>query len=80
MSAFLARQKLISPDEPSGPREPNDEEEIDQSLAHLSTSTSQQNRQSKKGQVQSIAWDKDLEELSREKATADANRGVHNIG
>jgi hypothetical protein len=72
LSGFLARQKLLSDE--IFPREEVDEE-IDHSLDHLS-STMSSNRGPRKGQVQPIVWDKDLEEMSREKAIAEANRGT----
>jgi len=78
LSGFLARQNLSSDLDPVT-EQPDDQEEVDHSLAHLSTTASRPNQQSKKGKVQSIAWDKDLEEMSREKALAEANwvRGHH---
>lgn len=76
LSAFLARQKL-SPDEGIIAEPPGEEEEIDHTLDHLLTSNSQPIRQPKKGQVQSIAWDNDLEEMSRERAIAEANWGAY---
>lgn len=74
LSEFLAKQKL-APDEDIVQKPPDDDEEIDHSLAHLSTATAQPKQVSKKGQVQKITWDKDLEEMSREKAIAEANWG-----
>ena len=48
---------------------------MDHSLAHLSSSGPQQAHKSMKGRFQTIEWDEELENMSREKAAADANRG-----
>ncbi|KAI0944387.1 hypothetical protein AcW1_002115 [Taiwanofungus camphoratus] len=68
LSSFLERQRL-SPQPSSAPPPPD--EDVDTSLARL---TPYQSRaaQSKKGKVQQIEWDAGLEELSREKAAAEA--------
>ncbi|KAL5478834.1 hypothetical protein ACEPAI_2111 [Sanghuangporus weigelae] len=77
LSAFLARQRL----EDSEPRssvllinkEAEDDSDVDQSLAHLvpKSSASAHNR---KGKIQSVEWNEELEEMRREKEIADANR------
>ncbi|KAI8972540.1 hypothetical protein BD414DRAFT_517873 [Trametes punicea] len=72
LSSFLERQKLSS--EPSSALSPPDEDEdVDTSLVHI-TSHLKPQAQSKKGRVQQIEWNAELEELSREKAAADAAR------
>jgi len=58
----------------SDAQEEDDEDEIDHSLAHIS-SQRQPALQSKKGRVRTIEWDESLEQMSREKAVAEANRG-----
>lgn len=84
LSAFLEKQRRsdVDPDQalPLSPssilvdaRE-GDEDEIDDSLAHI-TSQRRPTLQSKKGRVQTIEWDESLERMSREKAVAEANRG-----
>ncbi|KAG1901238.1 uncharacterized protein F5891DRAFT_1223940 [Suillus fuscotomentosus] len=67
LSSFLARQVIGLP--------PVDDDDIDHELAHISSHripplTSQ------KGRVQAIEWDAELEEMSREKAAADASRDL----
>lgn len=77
LSNFLARQRL---DDAAGPSilkltdEP-DEDEVDHSLAHLNLVGSQSAHKPMKGRVQMVEWDEELENMSREKAIADANRG-----
>ena len=81
LSEFLAHQNL---DDAAGPNilalgtEP-DEEEVDHSLAHLMPRGSQSAHKSVKGRVQTIEWDEELENMSRDKAAADANRGKSNV-
>ncbi|OBZ74737.1 hypothetical protein A0H81_05279 [Grifola frondosa] len=70
LSAFLERQRL-SPGPSSAPPPPDEDEDIDTSLAHISARP-QSSVQSKKGRVQQIEWDPGLEEMSREKAAAEA--------
>lgn len=52
-----------------------EEDEIDPELAHL-TSHREAAARSKKGRVQTIEWDDALEDMHREKAVAEANRGA----
>ncbi|KAI0651361.1 hypothetical protein C8Q79DRAFT_1004657 [Trametes meyenii] len=72
LSSFLERQRLSS-----GPSvtQPEDDDDVDTSLAHI-TSRGKPPLQSKKGRVQQVEWDAELEELSREKAAADATRDL----
>ncbi|KAJ2988923.1 hypothetical protein NUW54_g8955 [Trametes sanguinea] len=75
LSSFLERQKLSDSAGPSTLLSPEDEEEdVDTSFAHITSNLKPQS-QTKKGKVQQIEWDAELEELSREKAAADATRG-----
>ena len=76
LSTFLERQRISEPEVVLG-LEVNkiDEEEIDASLAHIS-STHIGRPVDKKGKVQEIKWDRELDELSREKAAAEAQRGA----
>ena len=81
LSNFLARQRL---DDTAGPSilEPTnepDEDEVDHSLAHLNPVGLQSAHKSMKGRVQMIEWDEELENMNREKAIADANRGERKI-
>lgn len=76
LAGFLERQRLsdstraISVEKDAG----EDEDEIDESLAHI-TSQRQPALRSKKGRVQTIEWDASLEQMRRENAVAEANRG-----
>ncbi|KAI9057570.1 hypothetical protein FKP32DRAFT_1681428 [Trametes sanguinea] len=74
LSSFLERQKLSDSAGPSTLLSPEDEEEdVDTSFAHITSNLKPQS-QTKKGKVQQIEWNAELEELSREKAAADATR------
>lgn len=78
LSNFLARQKLddgVSPSVVGSATEPA-EDEIDHSLAHLKSTGSKSAHKPMKGRVEAVEWDEELENMSREKAAADANRGV----
>lgn len=73
ITSFLERQRLRDKNpEASPPHE--DEDAIDQSLAHL-TIGRQPADVSKKGRMRQIDWDESLEEMSREKDAAEASRG-----
>lgn len=76
LSSFLERQRLseASPGPSSAPPPP-EEEEVDETLAHIS-SRPQGPALSKKGKVQTIEWDDTLDEMTREKAAAEATWGV----
>ena len=82
LSNFLARQRLDDTTSPSilEPTNEPDEDEVDHSLAHLNPVGLQSVRKSMKGRVQMIEWDEELENMNREKAIADANRGERKIG
>ncbi|EGN92604.1 hypothetical protein SERLA73DRAFT_190779 [Serpula lacrymans var. lacrymans S7.3] len=76
LSAFLERQKLSDDSGPSTVSPPvDDDDDIDHSLDHIS-SHRQPVSQSKKGRVQTLEWDEALEEMSREKAAAEATRDL----
>lgn len=76
LSSFLARQRLSDVSETTVVALAQvDDDDIDHELAHISShrvppSTSQ------KGRIQAIEWDAELEEMSREKAAADASRDL----
>lgn len=55
---------------------PEDDDDIDHSLADLHLRETEKQNKDKKGKVRQIEWDNTLEELSREKAAADATRGT----
>lgn len=76
LSSFLARQRLSDLSETTVVAVAQvDYDDIDHELAHISSHripppTSQ------KGRIQAIEWDAELEEMSREKAAADASRDL----
>ncbi|KAI0702572.1 hypothetical protein C8Q76DRAFT_227354 [Earliella scabrosa] len=74
LSAFLERQRL-SPQPSSAPPPPDEDDDVDTSLAHIGSQPTT-GSQSKKGRVQQIEWDAELEEMSREKAAAEATRDL----
>ncbi|KAI0729145.1 hypothetical protein C8Q72DRAFT_993575 [Fomitopsis betulina] len=71
LSSFLERQRL-SDHESSAPPPPDEDPEIDASVASILPGTQGHVPQSKKGKVQQIEWDQSLEAMSREKAAAEA--------
>ncbi|EPS99296.1 hypothetical protein FOMPIDRAFT_1124665 [Fomitopsis schrenkii] len=71
LSSFLERQRL-SPQESSAPLPPEEDPEIDASVASILPGRQGGASQSKKGKVQQIEWDESLEAMSREKAAAEA--------
>lgn len=76
LSSFLGGQRLS--DDPVSSLQatlPDDDDDVDHSLAHISSRGVGAEALSRKGKVEQIAWDDELDELSREKAVADANRG-----
>ncbi|KAG7443816.1 uncharacterized protein BT62DRAFT_934772 [Guyanagaster necrorhizus] len=77
LSSFLQRQKLS--DNPGSSLQtipPDNNDDIDHSLAHISSRGIGSEAPSRKGKVEQIVWDDELDELSREKAVADANRDL----
>lgn len=78
LSSFLERQRIsdaTSPG-PSSALPPPHDEEIDESLAHISSKPPKRVSQSKKGRVQTVEWDEELDEMTREKAAAEATWGM----
>ena len=78
LSAFLERQRISEPATFSAaPQEDDDDDDddIDHDLDHI-TSGREAYTRPKKGNVQTIIWDKELEEMKREKDAAEAARGV----
>ena len=74
LSSFLERQKLSD----AGPLLPPPDEtddDVDTSLSHIGTRP-QISGASRKGKVKQIDWDEGLEELSRDKASAEATWGT----
>lgn len=83
LSSFLERQRIS--DEPSAilnaaeEKKDYDEDDVDTSLAHISSNPSRSAAaaSSKKGKVEEIAWDDELDEMTREKKAAEANWGEY---
>jgi hypothetical protein len=78
LSAFLARQRLEDLPEPLLVPARVDEDDVDHSLAHL-TSNSLTDRQSRKGKARQIEWDASLEEMQHDKSVAQAQSGAYHI-
>jgi len=80
LSSFLERQRLS--DDVGLPFQVADkgdvQHDVDKSLAHISSDPSATKTQlsSKKGKVQRIEWDEELDEMNREKKAAEASRGL----
>ena len=75
LSDFLARQRLDDAASIPKPKTEPDEDEVDHSLAHLTSVGFRSAQKPMKGRVQTKEWDEELENMIREKAAADANRG-----
>ncbi|KAJ6540494.1 hypothetical protein B0H19DRAFT_1175754 [Mycena capillaripes] len=73
LSSFLERQRISDAPGPSvlPASEFVDEDDVDHSLAHIS-SAGVKPAASRKGKVEQIEWDDELDELEREKASAEA--------
>jgi hypothetical protein len=78
LSTFLERQRLADVHASSllAPSDARDDEEVDHSLAHISSRPGASTQLPRKGQVQSINWDNELEQMSRERTAAEAARGT----
>ncbi|TFK92906.1 hypothetical protein K466DRAFT_594841 [Polyporus arcularius HHB13444] len=74
ISSLLERQRLSPGPSVVSPASDEDDD-VDKSLAHIG-GEGRVLAQSKKGRVQQIEWDAELEELSREKAAAEATRDL----
>ncbi|KAJ7046326.1 hypothetical protein C8F04DRAFT_1063958 [Mycena alexandri] len=73
LSSFLERQRIS--DEPAlTPTDPVDEGDVDHTLAHISSGgiAKTVGGSSRKGKVEQIEWDDELDALEREKASAEA--------
>ncbi|KAI0318190.1 hypothetical protein OF83DRAFT_1057292 [Amylostereum chailletii] len=74
LSKFLERQRseaLPDPIAPSHEGTDDDDDDVDHSLAHI-TSKKTPGASSMKGKIKQIEWDASFEEMSREKAEAEA--------
>ncbi|OJA20276.1 putative protein 28 [Rhizopogon vesiculosus] len=75
LSSFLAKQRLSDVSEVTAGVPQVDDDDVDHELAHISSHRNPPST-SQKGRVQTIEWDAELEEMSREKAAADASRDL----
>ncbi|KAH9176135.1 hypothetical protein EDB89DRAFT_1846721 [Lactarius sanguifluus] len=72
LSAFLARQRLEDSSKPLfGQATTDDDDDVDPSLAHINSNSSNK-RPSTKGKAQQIEWDASLEEMEHNKNVAQA--------
>ena len=74
LSSFLEKQRISDPQPSSAPPPADDDDDIDTSIAPVAGRGPVSNVM--KGKIQQVEWDSSLEELSREKAAADATRGA----
>ncbi|EAU85744.1 hypothetical protein CC1G_04961 [Coprinopsis cinerea okayama7 len=77
LSTFLEKQRISSPSPTSlAPLEKGkdavNEDEVDASLAHISSKPTNRVTADRKGKVQQIEWDAELDEMTREKEAAEA--------
>lgn len=71
----MERQRISDAVGPSAlPPDAVDDEDVDKTLAHISSHRTAA-VPSRKGKVEQIEWDEGLDELSREKASAEATWG-----
>lgn len=77
LSAFLERQRVSDLPEPlsSPPNDDIDQDDVDHTLSHITSLTRSSKPQ--KGNLKQIQWNEELDELSREKASAEATRGEY---
>jgi len=75
LSAFLERQRISEAATLSTAPQEDDDDDIDHDLDHITSGRKAYTRP-KKGNVQTVIWDQDLEEMKREKDAAEAARGV----
>ncbi|PPQ94353.1 hypothetical protein CVT25_000681 [Psilocybe cyanescens] len=83
LSAFLEKQKIL---DEAGPllsvteKKDYDDDDVDTSLAHITSNPSHNAAKalSKKGKVEQVAWDEELDEMSREKKAAEATWELKN--
>ncbi|KAF5329270.1 hypothetical protein D9619_009309 [Psilocybe cf. subviscida] len=77
LSEFLDKQKIsdaAGPTERIAEQKDYDEDDVDTSLAHITSGDGRNHLQasSKKGKIAQIAWDDELDDMSREKNAAEA--------
>ncbi|KAF8174228.1 hypothetical protein BJ912DRAFT_1033864 [Pholiota molesta] len=83
LSSFLERQRISDEAGPTlraAEKKDYDDDDVDTSLAHITSNASRSATQtaSKKGKVEEITWDEDLDEMSRKKKAAEATWELKN--
>ncbi|KAG6910460.1 hypothetical protein DXG01_010385 [Tephrocybe rancida] len=71
LSAFLERQKISDAGPSIIPADTTEDDDVDTSLAHIGSGSCVA-VPTRKGKVENIEWDEELDEMSREKASAEA--------
>ena len=78
LSNFLERQRLADdtdlPSIPGASKDNKDDEDVDTTLAHISSYPSQAT--SKKGKIEQIVWDEEFDRMNRDKKAAEATWGM----
>ena len=73
LSAFLERQRISESGPSVLPTDDVDQDDVDHTLAHISSDTPSSGPQ--KGKVMQIEWDNELDQMIRDKASAEAAWG-----
>ena len=82
LSNFLEKQRLADdtdlPTIPGASKDNKDVEDVDTTLAHISSYPSRLNPQatSKKGKLEQIIWDEEIDRMNRDKKAAEATWGT----
>ena len=82
LSNFLERQRIADdmdlPTIPGASKDDKDDEDVDTTLAHISSYPSRLNPQatSKKGKIEQIIWDEEIDRMNRDKKAAEATWGM----
>lgn len=76
LSRFLEKQRVTDAPDSLLDADHDDDDDVDTSLAHITSHTSRRTTApSRKGKVEQVEWDEQLEFISRAKATAEATWG-----
>jgi hypothetical protein len=80
LSAFLEKQRIsddVGPSRRIAEAKDYDDDDVDTSLVHITSKSIGNPAQaaSRKGKVEQIVWDEELDTMSREKKAAEATRG-----
>ncbi|KAF5354507.1 hypothetical protein D9758_012408 [Tetrapyrgos nigripes] len=76
LSAFLEKQRLSEDPGSSTVAKDVEDDDVDHTLSQYSSKPVQATAADRKGKVQQVEWDDDLEEMMREKTSADATRDL----